>query len=276
MKSGRKVGAFAGLMAAVLAAAVIAAGRVAMGQGAAVPATTPADGPAVAPEGPPVPVELSPDALEILTMLQDRKNTLKDFTSGIAYGSTDRSGLSTTTRTGTLSYISDPKTGPMFSADFTLMGTGEHMRTNHVQFIFDGHVFTLKDFAAKEFVHSTLVKPGDPPGSATTLGGPMPLPIGLDVKDVARNFNVSVESGGGAGDGDQAVLKLVPRVKGSFEYASLEVTVDKKNQVPVKLVEDQGSKGVTTFEFTNIKVNPGNAKMLDTSTPASEGWTERK
>jgi len=225
--------------------------------------------------GPPAPV--APDVHDVLKMLQDRKGTLKDFTSQIKYSTTDKLG-DTTSKTGTLDFLMDPTLGPEFSADFAKqIDVNGRAHDYHVQFIFDGHDFTAKDFGAKnnvmQFVRQPMVKPGEAPGSATTLSGPMPLPIGLDAEDVARNFAVTLEP---SNDANVAVLKLVPREKGKFEYASLEVTVDKSKQVPVKLVETAADGTTTGMELTELKINPGNAHMLDASTPASAGWTERK
>lgn len=232
----------------------------------------------VAPAGPPAPVAMPADVRGVLTMLQNRKDTLKDFTANISKTEVDRTGDSTT-KTGTLAVINDPKAGLIFSADFTKMKVGGRTRDYHLQYIFDGHTSLIKDFGndAKQFVRQEVVAPGAPAGSATSLDGPMPLPIGLDPDDVVRNFDVTMQP---SADPNQAVLSLVPREKGK-DFTSLEVTVDKSKQIPVKLVEvppgaAAGGLEKTIIELTGAGINSGKAKMLSVAVPASEGWTERK
>jgi hypothetical protein len=220
---------------------------------------------------------VAPEVRELLQLLHDRKDTLKDFTGKIDYSVTDKLG-DTTGRRGTVDYVTDPLLGPKFSADFTMNTTeGKPTLKYHVQFIFDGREFTIKDYGqnnnVRQFVRSTVLKPGDKPGSAVALNGAMPLPIGLDVDDVIRNFDAALLP---STDANLPVLKLVPRVKGRFDYVELDVTVDKKQQLPVKLVQTAANGSVTTITLTELDINKGQAKILDAATPASEGWTQRQ
>jgi hypothetical protein len=223
-----------------------------------------------------VPPSLDEKARPVLEMLRDRKKTLKDFTGKITYDVEDRGD--TTGKRGTVNFIMDPDKGATFSADFIVNTVeGKDKLAYHTQFIFDGKNLTVKDFGAnnnvKQFIRRDMLPKGAKPGDAVTLNGALPLPIGLEVDEVARNFEVTLLKD----SADAAVLKLVPRQKDKFDYSALEVTVDKKQQLPVKIVQTNlAENGGTTISFTELKINTGAAKMLDSATPAAEGWTERK
>lgn len=223
------------------------------------------------------PVTIPADARDVLTMLHDRKATLKDFAGKIDYSVTASRTGDVTGKRGTVDFVLDPTRGPIFSADFTVNTIdGKPKTAYHSQFIFDGKDFTVKDFGTKndvmQYIRKEMLPPGAKPGDAVTLNGAMPLPIGLDVNDVAQTFEVALT----ANDASQAVLKLVPRQKGKFDYTQLDVTVDKKLQLPVKLVQTAGNGDETTILLQDLKINTGAAKLANPSVPSSEGWTERK
>src|SRR4051812_681713 len=67
----------------------------------------------VAPMVGPLP-PIAADVRDVLQMLHDRKNTLKEFTAKIDYSVEDKTG-DTTGKQGTLSFIEDPIRGATFS-----------------------------------------------------------------------------------------------------------------------------------------------------------------
>jgi hypothetical protein len=260
----------------VRVAAVVLAGLVVCGSCAgqtmpAIPATpvSPAAGPAR-------PVTAAPAVMDLLKMLRDRKDTLKDFVADIDYNVKDPRG-DATGKLGKVAYVMDATKGPVFSADFdtkTVGGKGKGYY--YVQFIFDGKDFTIKDLGfdgkGKTYVRSTLLPPGAKPGDAVTLNGALPLPIGLDVNDVLQSFEVTLLP---ASDPNLGVLKLVPRDHKKFDYKELDVTVDRQRQLPVKLVQTAMDDTETTITLTGMEINAGKAKMLDPSTPTVDGWTKK-
>jgi hypothetical protein len=245
---------------------------------------TPPDRPAIPPApaapvaGPVAPVTAAPEVKTLLVMLHDRKDTLKDFTAKMDYNVTDPRGGSTG-KTGTVAYLMDAAKGPIFSADFIKTTVnGKPNKLYHEQLIFDGKDLTDKDYGlddkGRNYWRKTLLPPGAKPGDAVTLNGALPLPIGLDVNDVLHTFDVTLQP---SKDPNLAVLRLVPHDPKKFEYKQMDVSVDRKQELPVKLEQtakgDEETADVTTIELTGIEINTGKAKMLDASTPASDGWT---
>jgi hypothetical protein len=216
---------------------------------------------------------LDPIARDTLKMLQDRRDTLKDFQANVTYGvyhkkTDDREG-----KLGTVDYLSDPKAGPTFSVRFTKDTVDGTPVKKHVQdLVFDGIHVTLIDHAGKTYTQRTVVAPDAKPGDATSLNGGLPLPIGLNVEDVVRNFDVTVQPSPGP---DQIVLKLIPRadVAGKFDFKQLEMTVDKKLQLPVKIIRTERNGDLTTVEFSDPAINTGKSKMVDATLPTGSDWT---
>lgn len=222
------------------------------------------------------PVTTTPEIHDLLQMLHDRKSTLKDLAANIDYSVEDpRGGI--TGKRGTVAYIMDPILGPIFSADFTTnTRDARPVLLNHAQFIFDGKDLTAKDWGpdgkSKTFVRVTMLQPGDKPGDAVTLRGALTLPIGLDVDDVLKTFVVSQQP---SKDTNVGILRLVPRPGTHFNYKQLDITVDRKNQLPVTIAQTALDDSLTTITLTELNINPGNAAMLDSSTPAADGWNPK-
>jgi len=226
--------------------------------------------------GPVGPVTAAPEVRDLLQVLHDRKDTLKEFAGKINYDVKDPRG-DQTGKTGTVAYLMDAAKGPVFSADFDKKtANGKVNGFYYVQFIFDGKDFTIKDLGfdgkGRTYLRSTLLPPGAKPGDAVTLNGALPLPIGLDVNDVLQSFEATLVP---SADPNVGVLKLVPRDHKKFDYKELDVTVDRKLQLPVKLVQTAMDDTETTIKLTDLEINTGKAKMLDPSTPAAEGWTKK-
>ena len=122
-------------------------------------------------------------------MLQDRKTTLKDFVARIDYSTKMADIGDVSGKRGTVDFIMDASRGPTFTVDFTDdTSEGKVKRKHHQQVIFDGKDLTTKDFDPKEIMHASVLPAGAKPGDAVALNGPLTLPIGLDVEDVALEF----------------------------------------------------------------------------------------
>jgi hypothetical protein len=228
-----------------------------------------------APMGMPTAASTPPthDAREALKILEDRKNTLQDFTAKIDYAVLHPDLGETSGKRGTVDFLNDPNKGPIFTVDFTADtdDLGKVRRAHHQQVIFDGQNVTTKDFLPKEFMRMNVLPPGGKPGDAITLNGPMTLPIGIRVDDVVANFDVTLVSS----SADATTLRLLPKTSGKFDFRELQITVDKKLQLPMKLVQTAKNRDVTTITLTDPQVNTGKARMQDPTPPVGEGWRER-
>jgi len=224
---------------------------------------------------------VAPEVMDLLKMLEKRKETLKDFTGKIDYSVYHPVTDETSGKRGTVDFLVDPNKGPLFSVDFTVDtdDVGKPKKAHHQQVIFDGQNVTTKDFTTKQFIRVNVVRPGGKPGDAITLNGPMPLPIGVRVEEVLANFDVILApptpGNPAPASKDQVVLRFTPKAGSKLDFRQLEITVDKKAELPVRLVQTAKNKDVTTITLTEIEINTGRARMQDPNPPANEGWTQR-
>ncbi len=215
---------------------------------------------------------LDPLADATLNMLHDRRDTLKDFQADVVYDvyhsrTDDHEG-----RTGKVDYLHDPATGPQFSVHFIEdTADGKPVKRHEQDLVFDGTHVTMIDRRAMQYRRQDALPPGAKPGDAVTLKGLVPLPIGIKVEEITSNFTVTVTP---SPDENHTVLKLIPlpETKADFEFKQLDLTVDKKLQLPVKIVRTDKKGDVTTVEFNNPQINTGKATMIDTTPPKGSGW----
>jgi len=254
---------------------VVAAGLMCVTLSAAGQTSAPATEPAASEPAVSAPAEMDPVAREALKMLQDRKGTLKDFQAKVNYDvvhtkTEDREG-----KLGTVDYVMDSAAGPTFSARFDIdTSEGVPIKKHRQDLVFDGTNVTVIDYAGKTYTRRSVLGPGGKPGDATSLNGGVPLPIGLNVEEVGRNFAVTALPGDAGAKADEVVLQLVPReeVRGKFEFKKLVLTVDRKLELPVKVVRTERNGDVTTVEFSEMAVNTGKSTMVDTSLPKGGNW----
>jgi outer membrane lipoprotein-sorting protein len=211
----------------------------------------------------------SPEAMRILKTLEDRKTTLKDFSGKVEISTLHLAG-DEETKSGDALFVNDTP-DPKFAAHFTKATTdGKPAPTPDEEIAFDGAKITMIDLKAKIFRSTTFTTPAGAPGSVTSLGGPVPLPIGLNPDAVTKEFTVTL---GKADDPDHDLLILKPLDRSKFEYKTMELTVDKKLQLPVKIVLNQKGSDITTIKLTDLKINEGGVTIPSPTPPTDPGWT---
>ena len=269
--SARPLG-LTGLMSRMALIALIAVGGAAGGAAVQAQATTPATtAAATAP---------SPEAVGTLQLLQDRDQTLKDFTATIRYEVYHPRTDDTEVRKGDVSYLKADEIAK-FAAHFTLQGVGGSFSKVDRTLVFDGRWIIDRDAEAKVFKKVQIVPP-DSKVKPLKLGeGPMPIPIGQDTQRVLHDFAVSVEpTDPKMPDASEVVhLKLVPGSKEltkAYDMNNLEIWVNRKIELPVKLVREDLDGNITTIALSDPQINQGAAKIFDLPTPKSnEGWDVR-
>jgi outer membrane lipoprotein-sorting protein len=215
------------------------------------------------------PTDISPEIRTLLQMLHDRKATLKDFTAkidnSVEHIAGDKEGT-----LGTVDYIDDSAAGgggTKFSVHFTTdTEEGKPKYKHDRDIIFDGKTFTIVDYKVKSFHQQTPEKPANP----NSFDSELPVPIGIPPATVAQDFNVTLLP---SKDPNLATLRLVPRVKGRVEYTQLDLTIDKKLQLPIQVVSTAKGGDVTTIKFLDPQINTGKAKIASNAPPKDPGWT---
>jgi len=213
---------------------------------------------------------LDPEVRQILQQLHDRKATLKDFTAQIDYSVQHPAG-DVDGAIGTAVYVDDGKLSKLAVTFTHDTDEGKKVRVRKRHFILDGKAFTMVDFKGKEFKQQ--LAPPEKQFNPNSLDAMIPVPIGIDVDEIAMNFEVTLLPPPPPADANVHAISVVPRVKGRFDFKRLDLFIDKKLQLPVKVVHHAVGGDVTTMTFSEIKVNAGKVDFPSTVPPTEAGWT---
>ncbi len=246
---------------------------------AAVPAyaqTVPTTAPAASEPAATAPDDTSSEARAILDLLEKRGDTLKDFHGTLAYSVYHAKTDEAEANDGYIDYIKAPTGGTRFSVRRSnIKLDGKIMKQNlELDMVFDGQWLTLIDPLKKIFRRIQVappVAPGQPAPNVMKIDGPIPMPIGQKTADVIKEFQVQLLP---TKDENLLQLKLTPRIKGKYDFSELDLTIDRRMQIPVKMVSTAPRGDVTTVEFHDLQINQDHAKIIDVKTPdQKDGWT---
>lgn len=237
-------------------------------------ATTPATKPAVkvektdkptttATSRPTTTAEIDARAKEILDKLEkagDKYKTLKadiDYTIVMTqFGDTDK-------RTGRVAFQQKTKNTPAkFSIQFATrqLGKGRQFREKE-DYAFDGRWLTIAKYKTREMTRYELCEKGKEIDVLTIGKGPFPIPFGQKAADVIKFCQVTTQPIKKGEPEKTSYIKLVPRKKYKKEmnFTQLEMWVDAKQHLPVKIVSRDRNKDITTVVFkkteTNVKLD---------------------
>jgi hypothetical protein len=228
--------------------------------------------------------EPSPDAVSILKMLEDRDQTLTDFSGKIRYEVYHPRTDDSEVNIGQVYYAKADGIAK-FASHFVLGGASGAFQKIDQTLLFDGRWLIRSDAASKVFEKTELAPPGTLVKPLKLGEGPIPIPIGQDTQKVIHDFNVTIEPLDAKLDAtDITHVKLIPRtdiLRKNYGMARLELWVSKKLQLPIKLLrEDDDPTGqqanVTTIALDNVQTNAGVPKVFDLPTPkTTDGWDVR-
>ncbi len=164
--------------------------------------------------------------------------------------------------------------------DTLRQGTGPKVK-DVVDYAFDGEWFIERKERIKQ-MNRYQAPPGEKNNLLQLGKGPFPVPFGQKAEDVIKHFQPSTRpaapsTGSGQGETDPKdtdYLKLTTRQQYSkdFSVVWLEMWVDRKSGLPVKIVKEDRSENITTVIFTDIKTPKSfPEKTFDLPRPPA-GW----
>lgn len=239
------------------------------------PTTAPANAPATGPATSTAPAD-DARALEILKLLEQAGDKYESLQAGIEQtyenlgtGENERrtcDPISKITKLPGVAYMKGTDTTPArFRIQFDTyqdLGppAGPAIEEN-VVYAFDGMWLSVLKYKIKNMTKYQVAAPGAKVAPMQLGKGPFPLPFGQKVADVQKLFAIKSDA---AKDDKKfgTYLKLIP-LKGKekeVKFAVLEMWVDEKTGLPIKLISyqnnDQGKLvSVTTVVFKDIKAS---------------------
>jgi hypothetical protein len=230
-----------------------------------------------------VPAELQADPVvaKTLKLLEERGDTLKDFTADLRYSVVHARAGTTETNTGTAAFVKDAAGTVRVAIQLDKLivdGAIADEGLNH-QIVFNGAWITEKDPPKKIYRRVQVTPEGAAKQDPFALRGPLPLPIGQKVGKVLEEFTVTPMKAPAKSPTGAVALKLVPKKEGVYDFSELKVVVDpsEKVQLPIRLARTGTDGNVTNIELFNPKINTGEAGKLnifDVSEPKEAGWSK--
>lgn len=240
-------------------------------------ATAPASRPAATATSAPA---IDPAAMKILTDQEAAGRKYSTIKADLTMRLVDRRVGDIEERTGWLAYQrAEGASGAKFRIHFDTLKQDKGRRIKQeLDWAFDGNWLTRADPAVKQILRFQVVPEGQESDPMRLGEGPLPLPFGQKAAEVIQYYEPStrpLEPGEPAGT---IYLKLIARKEHyrKLDSVRMEVWIDPKTQLPVKLVSRDKNKKVTTATFKNVKTNVKIDAKEMFEIPRPPGWTEQR
>lgn len=204
-------------------------------------------------------VQVDPRVHSVLQLLEKKGEAVKDLTAGIEWRTVDTVINSTDIKSGTL-YFKRDKPHDKFLVRFDKTIADEQEINKPEEHLFDGQWYTEKREATKTIIRREIVRPGEQYDPFKLGEGPFPLPFGQKESEILDKFDVTYVAPA-KGDPENSVhLKLIPKpTSGDIQdkYEDMHFYIDKKIDLPVKVVAKQKDDKTITVFFRDIRTNSG-------------------
>ena len=212
----------------------------------------------------------------VLHALEQRGESVKDLRAKIEWQVLDQVIDDKQVKFGELLFKRD-KPRDKFLVKFTRTVVEDQVIDKPEEHLFDGEWYTEKREATKSVIKRQIVRPGEEFDPFKLGQGPFPLPFGQKEAEILEKFRVTCVEPAKDDPANAAHLKLVPKPTAedmADKYKELHFFIDKKLDLPVKVVADQKDEKLVTVTFTDIRVNtaiPGSAFTI--GVPDDPTWS---
>jgi hypothetical protein len=201
---------------------------------------------------------VDPEAMRILRELEAAGEEHEALRAEVTYEVIDRLTGDSETREGRVFFRrGDEKDRPTkFRISFrTLRQAGGPKILAQVDYAFDGHWLTVAKHRIKQMTRYQVVTEGKQAQPLKLGKGPFPVPFGQKADDVVEYFHVTTRPPREGEPENADYLKLVTRDSHSDEvsFTQLEMWVNRKTHLPVKLVSRDKSERTTAVTFEKIE-----------------------
>ena len=162
-------------------------------------------------------------------------------------------------RTGWVAYSKgDANTPSKFRVSFeTLQLRGGPKTAEKVDYVFDGLWLTVVKHKIKNITMYQLAAKGQKVEALKIGKGPFPVPFGQSANDMVKYFETSTREPVESDPKGTIYLRLITRKKYADEMPTtrMEMWIDAKTHLPVKLKSYDKNKNLTTATFKDIQTN---------------------
>ncbi len=200
-----------------------------------------------------------PRVSQVLQALEKRGESIKDLEADVEWVVVDTIIDDRQAKLGQL-YFKRGQPQDTFLIRFDKTIIDDMVNEKVEEHLFDGRWYVEKREATKSIIKREIVRPGEEFDPFKLGQGPFPLPFGQKASEILAKFDVTYVEPKKDDPAGTAHLKLVPKetVRDlADKYNELHFYIDRKMDLPVKVVADQKDDKVVTVTFRDIKVNTG-------------------
>jgi len=213
--------------------------------------------------------------MKLLIALEAAGVRYKTVRADIEYRLVNRRLGDSETRTGWVAYQARQTDDPAkFRIHFRTLRQGRGKRLlAMVDYAFDGRWLTVKKHSIRQLSRYQVAAAGQKVEPLRLGQGFFPLPFGQKAADVLTYFDVRTRKPNPTDPKDTDYLKLTirPGHRRTMNVERMEMWIDRKTHLPVRIQSRDRSRNDTTVRFTNVKTNP----KLDKGVfflPKPRGW----
>jgi len=204
-----------------------------------------------------------PNSVEaILDKLEARATTLDFYQCKLDYVFKQPLLESQTRRKGTLAYAKHEKRSYLRIDFNTLQYDDEQEQPRQEQFLFDGIWGTYIDFQSHSVQRQQVAEPNAPVDAFALVSRRVPVLGFSKIEDLQKQFEIQLlqESTLKASPSYQLHLRAKPDSAYHDDYVSIDVQIDKKHELPTKIVAVTTEQDVHEIMLTDPKINEAIAK----------------
>ncbi|MCK4625862.1 MAG: outer membrane lipoprotein carrier protein LolA, partial [Phycisphaerae bacterium] len=219
---------------------------------------------------------VDPKVMAILKRLEAAGDKYPNITAKIDYKVDMLQTGDTESRTGKVYYQGPTeKESAKFRIHFDTLRQGKGPKIKDVvDYAFDGEWLTVRKERIKQMSRYQVARPGKKVNPLQLGKGPFPVPFGQKAQAVIKHFHPSTRPAKKTAPKNTDYLKLTTRrqYRKEFSVVWLEMWVDRKTGLPVKIVTEDRSENRTTVLFKDTKTPKSfPKKTFDLPRPPA-GW----
>jgi protocatechuate 3,4-dioxygenase beta subunit/outer membrane lipoprotein-sorting protein len=219
---------------------------------------------------------VDPKVMAILKRLEAAGGKYPNITADIDFKVDMLQTGDTESRTGKVYYQGPGEKEPAkFRIHFDTLrqGTGPKIK-DVVDYAFDGAWLTVRKERIKQVSRYQVARPGEKVNPLQLGKGPFPVPFGQKADTVIKHFRPTTRPSKKTDPKDTDYIKLTTRrrYRKEFSVVWLEMWIDRKTSLPVKIVAEDRSENQTTVIFKDTKTPKSFDKKIFTLPRPPAGW----
>jgi outer membrane lipoprotein-sorting protein len=215
---------------------------------------------------------------DVLDALQASGNNLKSFTADLTREESDAIGKDLT-RYGKIWFQIKPDGNPIMHLllNRKKVGDGKVVEDKKEYLLDDGWVID-RAYDIKVETRRQIAPPGQKVDLFQLGKGPLPLPIGQDKKAVYKQFEVSRVATDNSDPPDTIHLLLKPKPGSPLadKFTAIDVWVDLKSKMPVRIQTLDQPGNQNTNDLQNLQINPDLKPEDLMLPPLLPGWNSNQ